>query len=355
MPNATITAIIPTYRRPKLLKRAIMSVLGQTYPHLKVCVYDNASGDDTRNIVMAIAEKDSRVNYHCHSTNVGLVKNFIYGIQKVDTPFFSVLSDDDVIMPHFYEKAMAGFQSFPLAMFSSMDSIRISTDNKILAGPVWQDKMKFFESGTAFEGIVKGSIPAPWVGTLFRKEIIDEIGLPNPLSGPCLNDNFILRAAARFPCVVCPGIGCAIMENLQSVGYAMDALDATWPKWWVTTVEDIQSDIKVALAIRQQARLIFPDLRRLAFQQVIQGLGNFANKNIEYAKKAASGVGACGYPFTSKCLKLLVSSYTHLFFVRWGLDAAIKLRKARTGKIRFQLNQSFQHHIKFLDQLTNNK
>lgn len=42
-----ITAVIPTYRRPRLLRRAIKSVLAQTYPHFQVCVYDNASGDET--------------------------------------------------------------------------------------------------------------------------------------------------------------------------------------------------------------------------------------------------------------------------------------------------------------------
>lgn len=46
-----ITTIIPTYRRPRLLRRAIRSVLNQTYPHFQVCVYDNASGDETATIV----------------------------------------------------------------------------------------------------------------------------------------------------------------------------------------------------------------------------------------------------------------------------------------------------------------
>ncbi len=45
-----ITTVIPTYRRPKLLQRAIKSVLNQTYPHFQVCVYDNASGDETAGV-----------------------------------------------------------------------------------------------------------------------------------------------------------------------------------------------------------------------------------------------------------------------------------------------------------------
>ena len=61
-----ITTIIPTYRRPKLLQRAIRSVLNQTYPHFQVCIYDNASGDDTAAVVAEIAKGDPRVKYHCH-------------------------------------------------------------------------------------------------------------------------------------------------------------------------------------------------------------------------------------------------------------------------------------------------
>jgi glycosyltransferase involved in cell wall biosynthesis len=45
--TAQITTIIPTFMRPQLLGRAIRSVLGQSYPHFEVHVYDNASGDET--------------------------------------------------------------------------------------------------------------------------------------------------------------------------------------------------------------------------------------------------------------------------------------------------------------------
>jgi glycosyltransferase involved in cell wall biosynthesis len=92
-----ITTIIPTYRRPKLLRRAIKSVLNQTYPHFQVCVYDNASWDETADVVAEIAKKDARVKYHCHAENIGAIRNFNYGMVHVNTPFFSFLSDDDIL------------------------------------------------------------------------------------------------------------------------------------------------------------------------------------------------------------------------------------------------------------------
>jgi len=81
-----ITTIIPTYRRPQLLRRAIKSVLNQTYSNFQVCVYDNASGDETAQIVKEISQKDPRVHYYCHSNNIGAIKNFNFGLQQVNTP-----------------------------------------------------------------------------------------------------------------------------------------------------------------------------------------------------------------------------------------------------------------------------
>ncbi|MCR4298181.1 MAG: glycosyltransferase, partial [Gallionella sp.] len=99
-----ITTIIPTYRRPVLLRRAILSALHQTYPHVRVCVYDNASGDETESVVdetesvvKEIARHDPRVKYHRHPRNIGSYNNFNYGIREVETEFFSLLSDDDVL------------------------------------------------------------------------------------------------------------------------------------------------------------------------------------------------------------------------------------------------------------------
>ena len=66
-----ITTIIPTYQRPKLLRRAIKSVLNQTYPHFQVCVYDNASGDETEAIVQEFIAKDSRIQYFRQEKNWG--------------------------------------------------------------------------------------------------------------------------------------------------------------------------------------------------------------------------------------------------------------------------------------------
>jgi glycosyltransferase involved in cell wall biosynthesis len=140
-----ITTIIPTYRRPAMLRRAIKSVLDQTYPNFKVCVYDNASGDETAEVVAEFAREDTRVQYHCHKENIGAVKNFCYGLNEIDTPYYSILSDDDVLLPLFYETVMADFKKYPDAFFAITGTIRMDIDGTVLGVPILKWQPGFYE------------------------------------------------------------------------------------------------------------------------------------------------------------------------------------------------------------------
>lgn len=102
-----ITTVVPTYQRPELLKRAVLSVLNQSYPHFVVRILDNASGDETEQVARELIRRDPRVQYHPHAENIGSLSNFIFGIESTTTPYFSVLPDDDLLMPDLYRTAMA--------------------------------------------------------------------------------------------------------------------------------------------------------------------------------------------------------------------------------------------------------
>src|ERR1019366_5330812 len=76
---ALVTTVIPTFRRPRVLKGAIESVLAQTFADFEVNVYDDASGDDTATVVQSISSRDPRVHYFCHPKRLGMMANFGYG------------------------------------------------------------------------------------------------------------------------------------------------------------------------------------------------------------------------------------------------------------------------------------
>lgn len=194
--NPIITTIIPTYRRPKLLERAIKSVLNQTYPYLQVCVYDNASGDETASVVAELAEKDSRIKYHCHSENLGHINNLIYGMEHVSTPFFSILADDDLLLPDFYESAISNLEKHPLAMFFGASTLIIENDKIIGINPK-RLKSGLYEPSNGLKHLLRTHIT--WTSILFRTKVIKKIGVLDSDSGVWPEFDYEFRIACRFP------------------------------------------------------------------------------------------------------------------------------------------------------------
>lgn len=58
-----ISVIIPTYNSVDTIDIAIRSIQKQTYPNLEIIVIDDKSTDETKDVVEAISETDSRVVY----------------------------------------------------------------------------------------------------------------------------------------------------------------------------------------------------------------------------------------------------------------------------------------------------
>ena len=233
-----ITTIIPTFRRPKELQRAIKSVLGQTYPHFQIWVYDNASGDETEAVVVSLAKDDSRIKYFCHPQNINAAPNFEYGMLRVDTPFFSFLSDDDILLPEFYETAMAGFERYPQAAFSAGSVIDMSESGRFLgiSSPGLQ-KMELRPPPQGLFDMITHYIN--WTGILFRREVIHAIGEMDKSVKP-IDVDFVLRASAQFPYVVSPK-PCAIFLHHPASYSGSCGLKLIYPSW-LKIIENLKKD-----------------------------------------------------------------------------------------------------------------
>jgi glycosyltransferase involved in cell wall biosynthesis len=196
---ALITAVIPTYRRPALLARAIRSVLVQTEIRLEVFVCDNASGDETGDVVEALAAGDPRVRYHVQPRNLGAFANFRSGLEAVRTPWFGFLSDDDVLLPSFYATARAALEAAPEgAFFCGQTVVWDPRDGGHRVSP-----RRGWVPGLHAAGTHAAEMAAAlftWTSCLFPAEL-GRSAWP-PLEGAFGDLAFLVRAAARAPFVV---------------------------------------------------------------------------------------------------------------------------------------------------------
>lgn len=259
-----ITTIIPTYRRPRLLERAIRSVLRQTYPNFQVCVYDNASGDETAAVVEGLMRQDSRVRYYCHPKNIGAFLNFQHGLVRVQTPFFSFLSDDDILLPEFFQTVLKGFEKFPDVIFSAGATIVMTNEGKVLSVPVslWEREGYYAPPEGLFE-MMRDRLPT-WTSILFRKEVIDNVGTLDSDVGAALDLDLELRTAARFPFVISKK-PCAIYVNHASSFSEFAGLHAVLPGW-LKIINNLARDERIPLSVRTRAeKTLMKNIERMLF------------------------------------------------------------------------------------------
>lgn len=212
MADTLITTVIPTFRRPQLLKRALESVLAQSFTDLRVCVYDNASMDDTENIIRDFARRDSRVVYFKNLENIGAVRNMIQGINAVETPYYSLLSDDDFLLPGFYEKAVNSFVGQPDVGFVCTKTAIVDMINKKMEfrNQDWQAG-RHEPSNEMVSKMYRSHFVS--TGVLFRKEMRQLIGTFDP-SG---SDSFYMTmAAGSIPFITLDHYGAAVTMHEQA-------------------------------------------------------------------------------------------------------------------------------------------
>jgi glycosyltransferase involved in cell wall biosynthesis len=104
----TVSVIIPTYNRAALLKRAVESVLNQSYQDFEIIIVDDASTDDTREIVRLF--EDRRITYLRQEKNGGEAAARNTGIGRATGKYIASHDSDDEWMPEKLAKQMRVFE-----------------------------------------------------------------------------------------------------------------------------------------------------------------------------------------------------------------------------------------------------
>ncbi len=95
--GAKVSVVIPTYKRPAELKRAINSVLRQSYAELEVLIVRDGLDDVTREAVACFA--DSRIRLIALDEKVGGAEARNIGVRAAVGEWIALLDDDDEWLP----------------------------------------------------------------------------------------------------------------------------------------------------------------------------------------------------------------------------------------------------------------
>jgi glycosyltransferase involved in cell wall biosynthesis len=109
-----ISICIPTYRRPDLLAKALMSCLSQTYPQLEIVVGDDSPDDESERLVSHYESlHPGRIRYKHHLPSLGQNSNVNDLFARAQGSRLLLLHDDDLLLPNAVSSLAALWELLP--------------------------------------------------------------------------------------------------------------------------------------------------------------------------------------------------------------------------------------------------
>lgn len=94
-----VSIITPSWNCSRFVEETIQSVLAQTYAHWELLFQDDCSTDNTKEIVLAYAEKDARIKYACNAQNSGAAITRNNALKRAKGRWIAFLDSDDLWLP----------------------------------------------------------------------------------------------------------------------------------------------------------------------------------------------------------------------------------------------------------------
>lgn len=112
-----ISIVIPTFNRADLIDQTLQSVVSQTIKLFEILVIDNASTDNTAEIVTRY--KKFGVKYVINPTNLGMPGNINRGIELAKGDYICILHSDDLISPDWHESFIKAIKTKMANIYTS--------------------------------------------------------------------------------------------------------------------------------------------------------------------------------------------------------------------------------------------
>ena len=104
-----VSIIIPTFNRAYMIRETLCSVQNQTYQNWECIVVDDASTDNTKEVVEEICKKDTRFSYNKNQKSKGAPGARNTGLELSKGEFISFFDSDDKLLPKYIENKIKYF------------------------------------------------------------------------------------------------------------------------------------------------------------------------------------------------------------------------------------------------------
>ena len=201
MPESPLVSLlIPTHNNGGTVGESIESCLRQTFKDIEVLIYDEASRDNTREVLQGYAARDARVRVMSSDNNSGPLRAWRKLLHEARGRYCTFVWSDDLILPRFVESLVKVLLDNPKDLLAGCNAYRyylpadpkapIEPANLDQPDPKWELLNERYATtrlkGDAYAlGIFAKIFPVTQMCNLFvttaAREVFDHyIDIPNP-------------------------------------------------------------------------------------------------------------------------------------------------------------------------------
>jgi glycosyltransferase involved in cell wall biosynthesis len=130
MNKPTLSVLMPNYNHSKYIGEAIEAILNQSYRPIEVIIIDDASTDNSIEIIKQFIKKHPILRLITNDRNMGANHNLNKLLELAKGDYVHFAAADDKILPGFYEKSMNLLSRYPQAGLCSTLSLIIDEENR---------------------------------------------------------------------------------------------------------------------------------------------------------------------------------------------------------------------------------
>src|SRR6266498_2271179 len=178
MKQTTLSVIVPNYNHARYLAACLDSILGQSRQPDEVLVIDDASTDDSVEVIERYVRKHSLVRLHRNERNRGVLPNLNWALGEVRGEFVIGQGADDVLIAGMFEKYMTLLAQHPQAALccSIADWREVSTGLNWHMGVGMADRACYLSPAAMVELGKRGKLFIPSTTVIFRRQPVLETG-----------------------------------------------------------------------------------------------------------------------------------------------------------------------------------
>ena len=172
-----VSLIIPVYNVEKYVSQCLESAINQTYKNLEIIVVDDCSTDNSKEICLEYANKDSRIKFIQNSTNKGPSYTRNIALDESDGEWIAFLDSDDWIDKDAIERLLSFSikNDVDIAMFPA----KIVVDEKTTETAYrYYDKTRLLEKDEVIKKVLTDEIGGQQCVKFYKRKCWADLRFP---------------------------------------------------------------------------------------------------------------------------------------------------------------------------------